>query len=164
MGYAPDSENKKPILSLEEAKSKIAKYCAYQERAHSEVDQKLYSYGLWPDQREELLAWLITENYLNEERFAIAFALGKFRIKKWGKLKIENQLNQKRVSRYCIDKALNQIDSADYTATIEALIKKKARTTSANSEFELRNKVARVVITKGFESEQVWQITKTIID
>ena len=145
------------------AKIKIAKYCAYQERAHTEVERKLYSFGLSSSQVQELLAWLITENYVNEERYAIAFAGGKFRIKKWGKLKITRHLEQKKITHYNIDNALANIDDQDYLNTIQLLIRQKWKNTTADNVYELRNKVARYVITKGFEPDQVWEETKTII-
>ena len=93
-----DRDNKKgPDIDFAASKIRITKYCVYQERAHAEVEQKLYSFGLFANEVEELLAWLITENFVNEERFAKAFAGGKFRLKKWGKIKISQQLKLKRV-------------------------------------------------------------------
>ena len=159
-----DKENKKSrTIDFAGAKIKIAKYCAYQERSHHEVVQKLYSFGLTASQVEELLAWLITENYVNEERYAIAFAGGRFRIKKWGKLKISRHLEQKKVSQYSIEKALSLIDEEDYLVTTEQLIRQKLKNTSAETVYILRSKVARFVINKGFEPEQVWDLTKAII-
>lgn len=158
-----DENSKNQLVDFATAKIKIAKYCAYQERAHAEVEQKLYSFGLFSNQVEELLAWLITENYVNEERFAIAFAGGKFRLKKWGKIKIGRQLQLKKVSQYCIDKALSLIEDEDYLYTIQQLIKQKWQNTTANNIYELRNKVARYVINKGYEPEKVWEYTKNII-
>ncbi len=159
-----EKENRKnPAFDIAIVKSKIAKYCAYQERSHLEVEQKLYSFGITSAQVQEVLAWLITENYVNEERYAIAFAGGKFRIKKWGKLKIANRLEQKRISQYSIDKSLSHIDNKDYLDTMEQLIRQKWQSTSAGNVYELRNKVARYVIGKGFEPDQVWELTRTII-
>ena len=155
--------NKRQTIDFASAKSKIAKYCAYQERAHSEVEQKLYTYGLFSDQVQELLAWLITENYVNEERFAIAFSGGKFRLKKWGKIKIRQHLQLKRVSEYSIDKAILLIEQEDYENTMQQLIRRKWASVSADNIYTLRNKVARFVINKGYEPEQVWQHTKNII-
>ena len=155
--------SKNQTIDFASAKSKIAKYCAYQERAHAEVEQKLYTYGLFSDQVQELLAWLITENYVNEERFAIAFSGGKFRLKKWGKIKIKQHLQQKKVSEYSINKAILQIEEEDYVNTLQELIRQKLRSATADNVYELRNKVARFVINKGYEPEQVWQHTKNII-
>lgn len=156
-----DNTNKK--IDFASAKVKIAKYCAYQERAHSEVELKLFSYGLYSDQVQELMAWLITENYLNEERYAIAYAGGKFRIKKWGRIKIEQNLRQKRVSEYSIKKALSNIEEAAYLRTLEELIKAKKKFTTADNIYELRNKIARSVISKGYEPDKVWEVMKTIL-
>ena len=164
MGGPYDAENKKNrVIDFSTAKAKIAKYCAYQERAHKEVAQKLYSFGLFSSQVDEILAWLITENYVNEERYAIAYSGGKFRMKQWGKIKIRQQLKLKGVSQYSIDKALSLIEADDYLTTTQELIRKKRESTSADNLYELRNKVARYVINKGYEPEQVWEHTKNII-
>ena len=100
---------------------KIKAYCAYQERCHSEVKEKLFSYGLSKNDVEELISKLVVENYLNEERFAIQFAGGKFRIKQWGKTKIRYELRQKQVSGYCIKKALSLIDDSACLETLHKL-------------------------------------------
>ena len=142
----------------------IARYCAYQERAHSEVQKKLKSYGLNSSESEDILAWLITENYLNEERYAHTIAGGKFRAKKWGKLKIEQFLRQKDVSEYSINKALSQLDLREYQHTLELLIRNKYAQTSAANIYELRNKIARYIISKGFESYLVWEEINNQID
>ena len=89
-------------VTEQDALKKIKHYCAYQERCHSEVKEKLYSFGLYKQQVENILSKLIEDNYLNEERFAIAFAGGKFRMKHWGRKKIEYELRQKQVSTFCI--------------------------------------------------------------
>jgi regulatory protein len=158
-----DSAGQEIKLTLTEAKAKIAKYCAYQERAHSEVKQKLYSYNLFRDEVEEILAWLITENYLNEERYATTVAGGKFRIKKWGRLKISQYLKQKDVSTYSIDKALGEINQEMYQRTMNDLILQKKDQTKAANIYELRHKVARHLIGKGYEPEEVWKQIKQII-
>jgi len=147
------------------SKLKIASYCAYQERCQQEVRNKLYSYELFSSEVEELIAWLITENYINEERFSITFAGGKFRIKKWGKYKIAQSLKQKDISDYCINKALQEIEASDYLATIGELATKKAKEYSLRTSdtYQLKNKVAKHIISKGFESSLVWQVIKELL-
>src|SRR5690606_26754360 len=98
----------KKQLTPEQALQKLKHYCAYQERSHSEVVEKLYSLGVWKREHDAIIASLIEEGYLNEERFAIAFAGGKFRMKKWGRTKIKYELKQRQVSEYSIKKALKQ--------------------------------------------------------
>ena len=144
------------------SKLKIASYCAYQERCQQEVRTKLYSYELYRDEVEELIAWLITENYINEERFATTFAGGKFRIKKWGKFKISQALKQKDISEYCIKKAMQEIDFQDYLETIQALASKKLKEYSlrVSNEYQLKDKTAKHIISKGFEPNLVWEVLK----
>src|SRR6185295_6820819 len=101
-------------LSLDQALQKARHYCAYQERCHSEVKEKLYGFGLRKNDVEEALSRLIEDNYLNEERFAIQFAGGRFRLKHWGKVRIRYELKQKQVGEYCIKKALAAIREDDY--------------------------------------------------
>src|SRR4030081_1027510 len=96
----------KQTLTKDQALQKARQYCAYQERCHKEVKDKLYGYGLHKKEVEESLSQLIEENYLNEERFAIQFAGGRFRMKQWGRVKIRYDLKQRQVSEYCIKKAL----------------------------------------------------------
>ena len=98
----------KKYLTKEQALQKLKHYCAYQERCHSEVKEKLFSLGIWKKDHDEIVATLIEESYLNEERFAIAFASGRFQIKQWGRVKIKYELKQKQVSEYSIKKALKQ--------------------------------------------------------
>lgn len=148
---------------LSEAKKKIATYCAYQERCHSEVATKLYAYGLYREQVEELTAWLITENYLNEERFALTYAGGKFRVKKWGKLKIRQALEYKKVSAYSISNALHQIEEKDYLSTITDLIIHQQKKVDEANVYIRRNRIAKYLNSKGFEPDLVWQQLKSII-
>jgi regulatory protein len=112
-------------LSPEQALQKARHYCGYQERCHSEVQEKLYSFGLRKPQVEAALATLIEENYLNEERFAIQYAGGHFRLKHWGRVRIRYQLKQKQVSEYCIKKALAGIDGEEYARTLARLAEQK---------------------------------------
>ena len=146
-------------IGVEKALQKIKPFCAYQERNHQEVKEKLYSYGLYKDQVENLLSQLIAENYLNEERFALAFAGGKFRMKGWGKVKIKHQLAQYRISEYCIKKALSSIDETTYRRTLEKLFSTKQ--TSLKSEkniFVKKRKIANYLQQKGYESSLIHEL------
>ncbi|WKN45747.1 regulatory protein RecX [Tunicatimonas pelagia] len=142
----------------QQAKVKAAKYCAYQERTQQEVRDKLYSYGLYSDAVEEVLSDLISEGFVNEERFAQAFARGKFRSNKWGRIKIEMGLRQKGISDYCIRSGLREISEADYTDTLKALIQKKWNSLEGEDAYARKHKTARFVQGKGYESELVWRL------
>jgi len=150
-------------LSPTEAIAKIQRYCAYQERSHQEVKRKLFDYGLRSDEVDELLARLITEGFLNEERFAKAFAGGKFRIKKWGRLKIEHELEHRGLTKNCIARGINEIDATDYTKTLRGLIAKRVNQSVEINIFKKRNNVARFAIARGYEADLVWEVVKELL-
>ena len=116
---------KKVRIGKEQAIQRIRHYCAYQERAQQEVRDKLYELGMTMDEVEEIMSDLIAENFLNEERFAVQFAGGHFRIKGWGRVKIQHALQQKRVSSYNIKIGLKAIDEDAYLKTLQQLASKK---------------------------------------
>ena len=139
-------------LTKEQALQKAKHYCAYQERCHSEVKGKLYSLGLWKKDVEEALSQLIEENYLNEERFAIQFAGGRFRMKQWGRVKIRYELKQKQVNEYCIGKGLAAIDEEDYARTLEKLAAVKwENLEKETNRFSREQKTKNFLLQKGYE-------------
>jgi len=147
-------------LTVEQARQKILRYCAYQERCHQEVKNKLYELGLNSSDTDEMLSYLITEGFLNEERFAKLFAGGKFRIKHWGRIKIVHALESKGISKKCIQIGLKEIEEENYQRTLENLITERIVQGETEDRFILRNKVAQSVIQKGFEPELVWKTLK----
>ena len=142
-----ESENEE---LLKVAKIKAARYCAYQERCQKEVRNKLYTLGLNTPQVEELLAYFITEGFVNEERFARSFARGKFRVKSWGKMKIIRQLKSREISDYCIEKALTEIGEEEYFTTLNNLISKR-NDEGVEDVFVRRNGIAKYLMNKGYE-------------
>lgn len=150
----------KKKYSPTEALAKIYRYCAYQERSHQEVKNKLYEYGLYSNEVDEIISRLIIEGFLNEERFAKAFAGGKFRIMKWGKHKIERELQAQGLTKKCISIGLKEVDDGDYRKTLKMLIAKKAELIQEENLFKKKDKLARYVIGKGYEPELVWEIMK----
>lgn len=151
-------------LSKEQALQKARHYCGYQERSHQEVKDKLYGFGLHRAQVDELLSQLIEENYLNEERFAIQFAGGKFRMKQWGRVKIRYELKQRQVSEYNIKKALKQLEEEDYQAALEKLALKKWTSvkTDHSNRFTRLAKTTDYLLQKGFEPELVRKVVNRI--
>ncbi len=148
-------------LTPQQALPKAKQYCAYQERSHSEVKEKLYGFGLYKNDVEEIIATLIAENYLNEERFAIAFAGGKFRQKGWGKVKIKYELKLKRVSEYCIKKALAAIDDADYIKTLRKHFEEKRKILKSEKNiFIKKRKLQDYLKQKGFEIDLINDVIK----
>lgn len=145
---------KKP-LTKEQALQKLKHYCAYQERCHSEVKEKLYQLGVWKKDHDEIIASLIEENYLNEERFAIAYAGGKFRVKQWGRVKIKYELKQKQVSDYSIKKAMKQIDEEEYLSVLNKLAQEKYAALKSEQYLLRKKKTMDYLLAKGFEADLV---------
>ena len=145
----------KKRLGKDQAITSIKRFCAYQERAQQEVRDKLYEYGMSKDEVEEILSNLISENFLNEERFAVQFAGGHFRIKGWGKVKINHALKQKRVSAYNIKKALQSIDLDAYEKTLEALANKKWNSLKGERGLSKMAKTQAFLYQRGFEPQLI---------
>lgn len=144
-------------LTREQALEKIRHYCAYQERSHYEVREKLYGFGLSKVDVESLIAALIEQDFLNEERFAMLFAGGKFRQKKWGRKRIQYELKLRRISDYNIKRALSVIDPEDYRKTIDTLIEKKKTMLMDDGVKEpaLSAGIISYLISRGFEMDLV---------
>ncbi len=150
-------------FTKEQSLVKIRQYCAYQERCHAEVRDKLYSFKLHKQDVEQILAQLIQENFLNEERFAIHFAGGKFRMKQWGKIKITHALKQKKISQYLINKALKQILESDYKRTLNKLAEQKLKSLkSTRNIFEKKKKIYDFLMQKGYEGNIISQAVDNI--
>ncbi len=151
-------------LTKEQAIQKLKHFCAYQERCHSEVKEKLYKLGVWKKDHDEIIATLIEENYLNEERFAMAYAGGKFRIKQWGRVKIKYELKQKQVSEYSIKKALKQIEDEDYLKVLGKLAKEKYASLKNEQWLVREKKTMDYLFRKGFEAELINESIKKLTD
>jgi regulatory protein len=139
-------------LGIEQALQKLRHYCSYQERSHLEAKEKLYSFGLYKTEVEACISTLIEEDYLNEERFAMAYARGKFRMKGWGKNKIIQSLKQKGVSVYCIEKALKEVNGENYAGTLNKAAETKWKSLSSEKNvFTKMRKTQNYLLQKGFE-------------
>ena len=156
----------KKVLTKEQAYQKLRHYCAYQDRCHSEVKTKAYSFGLRKTEVEELTSKLIEEGCLNEERFAKLFAGGKFRSKQWGRIKIKSELKQKQVSDYCISAALGEIDLTNYKETLHKLAEKKWNSIKGAgvNHFVKISKTRDYLLMKGYESTLVAQEIKSLVE
>lgn len=147
-------------LSPEKALEKGRRYCAYQERSPVEVREKLLQYGLSASQVETCLVQLIEEGFLQEQRFAEAFAGGKFRMKQWGRVKIEKRLQFHQLSPHCIAKAMRVIDEKEYRQTLKTILIKKF---SLPSKDEVQKyKAAQFAIGKGYEPDLVWEVIREL--
>ncbi|MEO6148968.1 MAG: regulatory protein RecX [Mucilaginibacter sp.] len=142
------------------AMAKAEHYCAYQERSQQEVRNKLYDWGVPGRVVESVISRLITENFLNEERFARAYAKGKFNQKHWGKIKIKQGLKLKQVPDVLIKKALQGIDADDYLKVLEVLLQKKAALVKEKDAFKRRYKLQQYALSRGYENDMVAEVLK----
>ena len=154
----------KKYLTKEQALQKLRQYCAYQERSHYEVTQKLWELGVNKSEHGEIISTLIEEDYLNEERFAVQFAGGKFRMKDWGKKKIYYALKEKKISEYCIKKALSTIDEDTYQKTLEDLASKKYESLKGEQYLVRKKKTIDFLLQRGFEHELVNKIVSWLTE
>lgn len=138
---------------------KAASYCAYQERTQDEVRKRLQKWEVWGEEADEIIAELISTNYLSEERFAKTYIGGKFRMKSWGKMKIKKELHRRGLSEYSIKEGMKEIPEDSYKNSVkELLVKKKILLDRTETDkFKLKQKLARFALGKGYESELVWK-------
>lgn len=153
-------DEKRKITDYKTALQKAQKTCAYQERSQQEIRNKLFEWGLKSNDVENIIVDLIQHGFINEERFAMQLALGKFRIKQWGKIKITRALKIHKISPYCIKKALQQISDDDYQAMLQKVLEKKYRQITGKLTPLKTRKLAHYAVSKGYESEIVWKILK----
>ena len=147
---------KKNSFTLEEAQKRLENYCAYQERYHYEVEQKLRELNMISSAQEIIITKLLEENYLNETRFSQSFARGKFRIKKWGKVRIIRELKARRISDYNIKKGLREISDEDYNETFYTLFEKRKASVDHYPLYERKRKILDYMVYRGWEKEKIY--------
>jgi regulatory protein len=147
----------KDTYTLEEATRSIERYCAYQERCHKEIENKLKSMGMIQLAIDEIIPHLIHHKFLNETRYAEAFARGKFRIKKWGRVRIVRELKMKGLNERTIKIGLKEISESDYELTFDTLSRKRLQQiTSETDKYKKRKKLADYLLYRGWESHLVY--------
>lgn len=149
--------------TVDEATKLMENFCAYQERCHKEVAQKLYDLHMIPEARDQITLHLLQHNFLNEERFSKAFARGKFSIKNWGRIRIVNELKFRNISPYNIKTALKEIDEEVYLKTIQKVAEKKIAVIKEPNAFKKRSKLLTYLSSKGYESELIYEVVKSLI-
>ncbi|MBL7812645.1 MAG: regulatory protein RecX [Bacteroidetes bacterium] len=156
------SRKPKTRPTLEEARHKAERYCAYQERSHQEVQRKLYSLGLNQGELDEILVHLIRHGFLNEERFARAFSGGKFRTMGWGKVKIQKELKARGLNDRLIQESVGSIDSEQYERKAEELLYKKRKSLRDADPAVRKAKLQKYLTGKGYELDLVYKLVKQL--
>ncbi len=142
-------------MTKEEIRKKIEKYCAFQERSHKEVKDKLRLLGVNSIDSDRLIADLIQGGFINEERFAFSYARGKNRVKKWGINKVKHALKQKGIGNSLIEKALKQMDKELYLEQLKLLYQKKWHLIKNETPFEKSMKVKTFLMRKGYDLDDI---------
>lgn len=154
----------KKSYTVKEATLKLMQYCAYRDRSQKEVEEKLLEMRMIPQAREEIIIKLMQEDFLNEERFARSFVRGKFRIKKWGKKKIKQELKFREISTPIINLAMTEIDEKEYVKTVYQLAEKKLNLLKEPNNLKRRKKLADYLLQKGYEAGLVYEATSVLMD
>lgn len=149
--------------SIEEIKRKLERYCIYQDRCHQEIDSKLREFNLIPMAKEEILLHLMRHDFVNEERFSKSFARGKFNIKKYGRVRIIQELKRRKISEYNIKKALEEIDDLEYAKTLHQIAEKKCMQIKETNHFKKRKKLSDYLLRKGYEPYLVYDKVNDLV-
>lgn len=148
----------KKSYTFTEIKQKMVNYCVYQDRCHSEVEQKMRDFLLIPEAQEEILLYLMRENYLNEERFTRSYIRGKFYMKSWGRTKIKSQLKFKGVPEKLINSCFDEIDDSDYDQTIQKIAEKYFEQQKGLKDWQKKSKTVKYLLSRGFEYDEINRI------
>ena len=154
----------KKVYDVSIAVERIKNYCALQDRCQWDVLQKLREWGLQQATKDYILEILITDKFIDEERFATSFCRGKFRIKNWGRRKIINELKRKQISIICINTGLKEINKKEYNLVLEKLFFQKEINTKDKNQFIRKTKIANFLIQRGFENNLVWDKIRELSD
>lgn len=149
--------------TVAEAKKKLEHYCAYQERCHKEVRQKLKDLNMIPEATDIIIVHLLEHNFLNEERFAKTYARGKFKIKKWGKRRIALELQRKDISKFNVNQAITEIDYNEYIDVFNDLAEKKANSLKETDKYKKKKKLMDYLFYRGWESHLVYDKVNELI-
>ncbi len=156
----PDPSQKS--YTVKEATVKLMQYCAYRDRSQKEVEEKLKEMKMIPAAREQIIIKLMQEDFLNEERFARSFVRGKFRIKKWGRIKIKQELKQREISSPIVRLAMEEINEENYYQTLVEIAEKKIRLIKETDVYKKKVKLSNFLLQKGYESNLVYQVTEEV--
>lgn len=150
--------------TVDEASQKLMHFCAYRERSQKEVEDKLDQMRMIPEAKEKIIIKLMQEDFLNEERFARSFVRGKFRIKKWGRIKITQELKKREISAPIIKLGLSEIKETQYRKSLFELAEKKSEKIAEKNSFKKKKTLADHLLRKGYESSLVFDCVNEITD
>lgn len=150
-------------LTVQEALLKVQKLCSTEEKCRSDVRKKLFDWGITSENTEKIIDGLISENYIDERRYAKSFTKDKLRLNKWGKIKISFELNQKKLPRNVIVAAISLIDDKEYFELLKKETRKKLRSLRDKDPYVLKGKLHRYASSKGFENEIIFNVLDEVL-
>jgi regulatory protein len=153
----------KKSLTVDEALLKMMNYCVYQDRCHQEVEEKLKTLDMYEDAKNHIIIKLLEDDFLNEERFARSYARGKFRIKKYGRIRITRELKSRAISVYNLKAGLSEIDEDEYIDTLRDLAQHKLSITKESNVYKKRQKIYQHLAYKGYETELIYEIINDLL-
>jgi len=156
-------KKEKKYFTVDEIKRKLEHYCAYQDRCHKEVEQKMWEFNLIPEAKELILLSLMKDDFLNEERFSKSYARGKFRIKNWGKQRIVRELKFRDISAYNIKTALKEIDETEYLKTLYSITENRNEVISEPNVYKRKKKLIDFLMRKGFENDLIFKTVNEVL-
>ena len=156
--------NNQKSYTVDEALQKLMHFCAYRDRSQKEVEDKLDSLRMIPEAKEKIIIKLMDDGFLNEERFARSFVRGKFRIKKWGRIKITQELKKRGISSPIIKLGLSEINEKDYLKSLYEIAEKKLERIDEPNAFKKKGKLADHLLRKGYETSLVFNCVNDLID
>jgi regulatory protein len=153
----------KKSLTVDEALLKMMNYCVYQDRCHQEVEEKLKALDMYEDAKNHIIIKLLEDDFLNEERFARSYARGKFRIKKYGRVRITRELKSRAISVYNLKAGLSEIDEEEYINTLRDLAQHKLNITKESNVYKKRQKIYQHLAYKGYETELIYEVIHDLL-
>ncbi|WAC00862.1 regulatory protein RecX [Lacinutrix neustonica] len=149
--------------TVEEATKKLEHYCAYQERCHQEVRQKLKNMNMIPEAIDVIIVHLLEHNYLNEARFAQTYVSGKFRIKKWGRRRLLLELKKREISKFNVNQALKEISEDEYLSVFDALAEKRVHSMHESNMLKKKKKLIDYLLYRGWEAHLVYEKANELV-
>jgi len=164
MAWQQNNSLKKQRSTPSQALKKLERYCAYQDRCHQEVRRKLYDVGLYGEDVDQVMAKLIESRFLDEERFARSYARGKFRMKKWGRIRIQIELKRRQISKYCLKAAMQELEEFDYEGTLKTLLEKRYEKQKSDLHpYAKRQDLITYGMRKGYEIEVIKRVITEVV-
>ncbi len=135
----------------------LAALCAQAEHCQYEMLEKMRRWELPDDAQARVLQRLISELYVDDERYARAFVKDKVRYNKWGRRKVEQALWQKHIADDIRQQVLDEVTDQEYLRVLQPLLKQKRKTVTARSDYELNQKLVRFALSRGFTYDIIRQ-------